>query len=94
MPAFSLKSPGVLDAKIGDLSHSRNCARIKELGYIAGKRLNLYGEHLEIVSDPFADGDCVAVRAISGNDPTTIRTIQLPVSILIGLKDVFPKHVS
>lgn len=93
MPAFSLKSPGVPDAKIGDLSHSRNCARIKELGYIAGKRLNLYGEHLEIVSDPFADNDCVAVRAISGNDPR-IRTVQLPVSILIGLKDAFPRHAS
>jgi hypothetical protein len=88
---MSAKSTSVLDAEVGDLSHSGNCARIMDLGYIAGKRMNLYGEHLEIVSDPFADGDCVAVRAISGNDPT-IRTIQLPVSILVCLTDAFPKH--
>jgi hypothetical protein len=33
----------------------------------------------------------VAVRATSGSDPT-IRTVRLPVSILVGLTDLFPKH--
>jgi len=93
MPAFSLTSTRVLHADVSDQSPSRNCARIKDLGYVAGKRLNLYGEHLEIVSDPFTEGDCVAVRAISENDPT-IRTIQLPMSILVGLMELFPKHLS
>ena len=64
-----------------------------DLGYIAGKRVTLYGEHFEIASDPFIDGNWVAVRVISENDPT-IQTIRLPVSILTGLTDLLPKHVS
>jgi hypothetical protein len=67
---------------------AENCARIKKLGYIAGKHIDLYGEHVELVSDPFEDGDCVAVRAISGNDPTE-RTIDLPVTLLSGWEDLF-----
>lgn len=64
-----------------------------ELGYIAGKHVNLYGEHFEIASDPFIDGDWVAVRVISENDPT-IRTIRLPVSLLVGLTDLLPQNAS
>ena len=93
MPPSSLKSPVPLKTNIGDQPNSRNCAKIKHLGYVAGKRLNLYGEHFEMISDPFTEGDCVVVRAVSGNDPI-IRTIRLPVSILLGLTDLFPKSVS
>ena len=69
-------------------SPSENCARIKKLGYIVGKRMNLYGEHFELVSDPFDEGDCVAVHAISTSNPA-VRTIELPVSILAGWEDLF-----
>lgn len=64
-----------------------------ELGYVAGKRVTLYGEHFEIASDPFMDGNWVAIRVISENDPA-IQTIRLPVSILLGLTNLLPKHVS
>ena len=69
-------------------SPSENCARIKKLGYIVGKHMNLYGEHMELVSDPFEEGDCVAVHAISSSNPT-VRTIELPVFILAGWEDLF-----
>ncbi|MGO9435823.1 MAG: hypothetical protein ACLPH3_05455 [Terracidiphilus sp.] len=69
-------------------SPSENCTRIKKLGYIVGKHVNLYGEHMELVSDPFDEGDCVAAHAISSNNPT-VRTIELPVSILAGWEDLF-----
>ena len=46
-------------------SPAENCARIRKLGYIAGKHVNLYGEHMELVSDPFVEGDCGAAQAIS-----------------------------
>lgn len=68
-------------------SPSENCARIKKLGYIVGKHMDLYGEHIELVSDPFEAGDCVAVHAISGLNPT-VRKIELPVSILAGWGDL------
>ena len=69
-------------------SPAENCSRIKKLGYIVGKHVDLYGEHVELVSDPFEEGDCVAVRAVSGSNPT-VRTIGLPVSILAGWEDLF-----
>jgi hypothetical protein len=53
-----------------------------------GKHVDLYGEHVELVSDPFEEGDCVAVRAISGNNPIE-RTIELPVTLLSGWEDLF-----
>jgi len=69
-------------------STADNCARIKKLGYIGGKYMDLYGEHLELVSDPFEEGDSVAVHAVSKSDPTE-RTIELPVTILAGWNDLF-----
>ena len=53
-----------------------------------GKHIDLYGEHVELVSDPFEKGDCIAVHAISERNPT-VRTIELPVSILAGWEDLF-----
>src|SRR5579864_980486 len=90
MPHFSPTFP---ETPISNPPLSKSFERIMDLGYIAGKRVNLYGEHFEIASDPFVDGDWVAVRVMSENDPT-IRTIRLPVSILVGLTDLLPKHLS
>jgi hypothetical protein len=72
-------------------SASENCARIKDLGFIASKHIKIYGERLELVSDPFEDGECTAVRVISKNDQT-IRTLRLPAAILVGLSDRFRKN--
>jgi hypothetical protein len=43
---------------------------------------------MELVSDPFDEGDCVAVRAIRSSN-STAPTIKLPVSILAGWEDLF-----
>jgi hypothetical protein len=45
--------------------------------------INMYGERFEIVSEPFKEGDCIAVRATCGSDPA-IRTLRLPIAILLG----------
>jgi len=73
-------------------SRSENCARIKGLGFTTSKHIKMYGERFEIVSDPFSEGNCIAVHAITGNDPK-IRTLRLPIAILIGLADRFVKKV-
>ena len=39
--------------------------------------MNLYGEHMVLVADPFDDGDCVAVLAVSTSNPT-VRKTELP----------------
>jgi hypothetical protein len=69
-------------------STEENCARIKKLGYVAGKHLDLYGEHFELVSDPSEEGDCVAVHAVSESNPIE-RTTELPISIIAGWEDLF-----
>ena len=70
------------------VGHTRaeNCARIRDLGYVASKHVTMYGERFELVSDPVQEGDCIVVQVISENNPT-IRRLQLPVSILLGLSD-------
>ena len=62
------------------------CARIRDLGYTSAKHIKMYGERFELISGPMEDGDYTVVQAISGSDPT-IRTLRLPISILLGLSD-------
>ena len=69
---------------------SDSCDKIRKLGFAASMHINMYGEHFEIVSDPFDDGGCVAVRVTSGNDPE-IRTLHLPIANLVGRADRFLK---
>jgi hypothetical protein len=64
---------------------------MKDLGFKARTHIKMYGERFEIVSDPFSEGDGIAVRAIGGSDPKA-RTVQLPIVILLGVADRFPKR--
>ena len=88
MPTSLSPRTDVSDFDMRGRPHS--CTRIKDLGYIAGKRLNLYGEHFQMISDPFTEEDGVAVQVVSEDNPT-VRTIRLPVSILVGLSDLHPQ---
>ena len=83
-------SPTLPEATISNHPLSNYRQRLIDLGYIAGKHVTLYGEHFEIASDPFIDGNWVAVRVFGENDPI-IQTIRLPVSILAGLTDLSTK---
>jgi hypothetical protein len=69
-------------------SPSENCARIKKLGYLTGKHMDLYGEHIEFVSDPFEEGNGVSVHAKSVINPA-VRRFELPVTLLAGLEELF-----
>lgn len=62
------------------------CARVKDLGYVASKQITMYGQRLELVSDPVQEGDGIVVEVISGDDPT-LRRLHLPVSILLSPSD-------
>jgi hypothetical protein len=73
-----------------DRTPAKDCARIRDLGYSTSHHIHMYGEHFEIVSDPFPDGGGVAVHATTAKDPAR-RTLRLPVAILVGLRDLFPK---
>jgi len=82
----------VADSQVHGPSPSESCAKIKDLGFTVSKHIKMYGELFEIVSDPFREGDGVAVHAISGTDPE-IRTLRLPTTILVGSEDRFLKKL-
>ncbi len=71
-------------------SPSESCAKIKTLGFTPSSHIKMYGERFEIVSDPFIEGDCIAIHAIRRNDPE-VRTLRLPIAILLGSADRFQK---
>lgn len=70
---------------------SDSCVKIKDLGFKTSRHIKMYGERFEIVSDPFDEGDGIAVRATSGNDPA-VRTLRLPTALLVGKADRFLKR--
>jgi hypothetical protein len=70
---------------------SDQCAKIRDLGFKASTHIKMYGERFAIVSDPFDEGDCIVVQATSGSDPA-VRTVRLPIAILVGLADRFVKR--
>jgi len=72
-------------------SRSESCAKIKDLGFTASRHIKMYGERFEIVSDPFSEGNYIAVHAISGSDPR-IRTLRLPIAILLRWQIDFGKQ--
>lgn len=57
------------------------CANVKRLGFAARERIRLYGEEFEVMSDPFEDGEGVALNVRSKKD-ANIRVLRLPVTIL------------
>ena len=59
------------------------CARIKHLGYVASRRVRIYGEEFELLSDPFPLADQIAIRAKAKTD-SRIRILRLPVTIVQG----------
>lgn len=67
------------------------CGKIKDLGFKTSMHIKMYGQRFEIVSDPFDEGECIAVCATSENDPE-VRALRLPIAILVGLADRFLKR--
>ena len=65
----------------GSSSVTNVCERVKQLGYYASKTFKLYGEEYEGVSDPFMDGDNVALH-VRTKEQAEIRTLRLPSTIL------------
>jgi hypothetical protein len=62
-------------------SHNEICERLKVLGYAHGKRIRVYGEEFDLVSNPIADRDGIAIEAISRKSGNA-RRLRIPLSIL------------
>ncbi len=71
-------------------SISEICDHVKHLGYGVSGRIRLYGEEFEVVSDPFAHDDGIAVHVRTQTD-STIRVLQLPATVVQSVKGQSPK---
>ena len=88
LPNFDVPADSTLPALTDALKAAETCTRIRDLGFTASKHITMYGERFELVSDPFSEGDCTSVRAIGQTYPG-VRTLRLPVAVLVGLRDRF-----
>jgi hypothetical protein len=57
------------------------CAQLQRMGYAQSKRIRIYGQEFEVVSNPFPHGDGIAVRAFSQRE-TQARTLRLPLPVV------------
>jgi len=82
------------DAKPGEMSYfvfvnrftrinsvEEDCARIKQLGYVAARHVRIYGQEFELLSDPFPEDDRITIRAKAKGD-SMVRTLRLPLTIV------------
>jgi len=72
----STLTPSQNDTQVCEL-----CDRLIQLGYAQSKRVRIYGQEFEMVSNPFPQGKGVAVQAVSKREPQP-RVLQLPLPIL------------
>jgi len=68
-----------------EIAISEVCDRVKHLGYAAGSQIHVYGERLQVVSDPFPHEDGIAVHVRVENS-AALRIVKLPSTVLQALK--------
>jgi hypothetical protein len=73
----------------GFRSASDICAHLKHLGYAISRRIRLYGEEFEVVSDPFPEAGGIAVHVTTKKDSTT-RVLRIPATVLQGARGQRP----
>jgi hypothetical protein len=64
---------------------SEMCTRLRDLGYSQSKQIRMYGQDFVVSSNPFPEGDGIAVRAVSKRE-TTERILQIPLPVLQTLR--------
>lgn len=60
------------------------CDRLKDLGYAQSRRMRIYGEEFVVISNPFPEGNGIAVRAVSRKE-TLERIVKIPLPVLQSL---------
>jgi hypothetical protein len=57
------------------------CIQLQKMGYAQSKRIRIYGQEFEVVTNPFPQGDGIAVQAFSQGERQT-RTLRLPLPVV------------
>jgi hypothetical protein len=61
------------------------CVQLQKMGYAESKRIRIYGQEFEAVSNPFPNGDGFAIWAFSKQEAQA-RTVQLPLTVVQMVK--------
>jgi hypothetical protein len=65
-----------------DNSHDKDtCRKLISLGYARSNRVRLYGQEVQLVSDPFSKEGTIVVEVVGHNEPSP-RIMKLPLSVL------------
>jgi hypothetical protein len=68
-----------------EVDHSADrdtCRKLISLGYGRSKRVRLYGQELQIVSDPFPHNEGGIAIEVTGSSEVGTRTMRLPLSVV------------
>jgi len=57
------------------------CNRLQDMGYRQSKNIRIYGQEFIVISNPFPEGNGIAVRAISKTESSE-RTVRIPLPVL------------
>jgi hypothetical protein len=57
------------------------CDKLQSMGYAQSKRIRIYGQEFEAVSNPFPSGNGIAIQAFSKRE-TQARTLRIPLPIV------------
>ena len=74
-------TPNTVKASPDTVQIDQLCERLKQLGYAQSKRIRIYGQEFEVISNPFPQGKGIAVRAHSKHEKHE-RVLLLPLPIL------------
>jgi hypothetical protein len=64
-----------------DSARFATCEKLKQLGYGRFSCIRLYGEEVQLLSDPFPEGNGIAVE-VTTKDHQGSRTLRLPLPIV------------
>ena len=71
-----------MTSEIDQFVDNDTCQKLSRLGYARSNHVRLYGQELQIVSDPFVhDQGGIAVEVLTGSNPIK-RTLRLPLPVV------------
>ncbi len=73
---------GIMTSQVDNTQDKNTCLKLISLGYARSNRVRLYGQEVQLVSDPFPHQEGgIAVEVVRGSESSS-RTMKLPLSVL------------
>ena len=70
-----------MTSQISQIPDRETCRKLISLGYARSNRVRLYGQEVQLISDPFPQEGGIAIEVVGRNESSS-RTMKLPLSVL------------